>query len=125
MYTDDHGVLVTVPDLCWGYNLGTEIIIVTEVYHELPQALLLLPSSTFRIRPSDLFPLRIMKLWFLQRVGRTLWKGDQPVASPLPIQDNTNRTLTSMAQMGFEPKIPVFVRVKKFRASGSVETVIT
>jgi hypothetical protein len=26
----------------------------------------------------------------IQTVGRTLWAGDQPVASPLPTQDNTN-----------------------------------
>jgi hypothetical protein len=36
-------------------------------------------SSTFRITPSGLFPIRInLKLWILQTVGRTPWTGDQP-----------------------------------------------
>jgi hypothetical protein len=35
--------------------------------------------STFCIRPSDLFPIRInQELWSLQTVGRTPWTGDQP-----------------------------------------------
>jgi hypothetical protein len=30
----------------------------------------------------------------LKTVGRTPWTGDQPVASPLPTQDNTNTDYT-------------------------------
>jgi hypothetical protein len=46
----------------------------------------LINSSLFliwRIRFSDLFPI-------LQRLGRTPWTGDQPIAMPLPTPDNTH-----------------------------------
>jgi hypothetical protein len=39
--------------------------------------------------------------------------GDQPVARPLPTQDNTNRIKAdNHARVGFEPTIPVFKRAK-------------
>jgi hypothetical protein len=40
--------------------------------------------------------------------------GDQPVSRPILTQDKTNteRTQTSMLQVGFEPTIPVFEREK-------------
>jgi hypothetical protein len=52
--------------------------------------------------------------------------GDQPVARPLPTQDNTNteRTQTSMPPVGFEPTIPVFEMAKTFHASDRAATVI-
>jgi hypothetical protein len=31
----------------------------------------------------------IMKLWMVLTVGRTSWMDDQPVARPLPTQENT------------------------------------
>jgi hypothetical protein len=39
---------------------------------------------------------RFVSLQFLnlKTVGRTPWTGDQPVARPLPTQDNTNRINT-------------------------------
>jgi hypothetical protein len=51
-------------------------------------------------------------------VHRTPWKGDQPVARPIPAhrtaQTQNKRTHTSMSQVGFEPIIPVFERGKHF-----------
>jgi hypothetical protein len=52
--------------------------------------------SNFCIKPSGPFPIRINLE--LQRVGRTPWTVDQPVARPLPTQDNTytEETLTDI-----------------------------
>jgi hypothetical protein len=60
--------------------------------------------------------------------GRISWKGDQPVARPLPTQDNINinteHTLRDIrASMGFELTIPMLERVKIFHASEWVATV--
>jgi hypothetical protein len=41
------------------------------------------------IRPSVLFPFQNLFENFIQTIGMTPWAGDQPVARPLPIQDNT------------------------------------
>jgi hypothetical protein len=53
-------------------------------------------------------------------VGRTPWAGDQPIARPLPThrttQTQNKRTQISMPRVGFEPKIPVFERVKTVHA---------
>jgi hypothetical protein len=41
--------------------------------------------------------------------------GDQPIARPLPTQDNTNtekRCQASMPRVGFEPATPMFERAK-------------
>jgi hypothetical protein len=52
----------------------------------------------------------------LMTVGMTPWTGDQPVARPLPTQDNTkaqNKSRqTSMPWVGFETTNPVFERAK-------------
>jgi hypothetical protein len=42
------------------------------------------------------------------------WTGDQPVARPIPTQNNTNtiNAETSLPRVGFEPTIPVFDLVK-------------
>jgi hypothetical protein len=48
-------------------------------------------SSKFCINPSGLFPSEL--IWnygSLLTVGRTPWTVDQPVARPLPTQDNTD-----------------------------------
>jgi hypothetical protein len=59
----------------------------SELLHKLYSSF----SSTFRVGPSGLFPIRInLELLVLQTVGRAPWTGDQPVARPLPAQDNTN-----------------------------------
>jgi hypothetical protein len=53
---------------------------------------------------------------------------DQPIAKPLPAQDNTNTeqtyTQTSMPRVGFEPTIPAFERAKTVYALDRVATVI-
>jgi hypothetical protein len=55
-------------------------------------------------------------LWiYFWTFGRTPWTGDQPVARPLPTQVSTTqkrRGYTSMLRVGFEPKIPMFERLK-------------
>jgi hypothetical protein len=47
-----------------------------------------------------------LQLLNFSTVSRTPWTGDQPVARPLPAQDNTNKNKsrqTSMPRVGFEP----------------------
>jgi hypothetical protein len=47
------------------------------------------------------------------------WTGDQPVVRPLPVKDSTKREKMQTdihASVGFEHTIPVFERVKTFRA---------
>jgi hypothetical protein len=42
-------------------------------------------SSTFRVRPSGLFPIRInLELWISYTIGRTPWTGDQPCRKATP-----------------------------------------
>jgi hypothetical protein len=56
----------------------------------------------------------------LYTFGRTLWKGDQPIARPLPTHETTQtqnkRKQASMSQVGFVPTIPVFERIKTVHA---------
>jgi hypothetical protein len=58
----------------------------------------------------------------------TSWTGDQPVARPLPahrtVQRQNKRTQTCIPQVGFEPTIPLFERVKTIHALGRAATVI-
>jgi hypothetical protein len=53
---------------------------------------------------------------FFHTDGRTSWKGDQPVARPLPSHrtalTHNKHTQRSMPWVGFEPTIPVFERAK-------------
>jgi hypothetical protein len=52
-------------------------------------------------------------------VGRTLFTGDQAVATPLPThitQTQNKRTQAFIPRVGFEPTIPVFERTKKIHA---------
>jgi hypothetical protein len=65
-----------------------------------------------------LFPVALQSLKDLGRLtyrrflelfktyGRTPWTSDQPVARPLPTQDNKRRGQTSMPWAGFVPTIP-------------------
>jgi hypothetical protein len=71
-------------------------------------------------------PGHVFSYLILYTVGRTPWKGDQPVARPLPTHDNTNRinTQISMPWVGFESTIPVFERVKTGHALDRAATVI-
>jgi hypothetical protein len=61
-------------------------------------------------------------------VGRTPWTGDQPVARPLPTHRTTQTqnkcTHTSMSRVGFEPRFPVFERLKTVHALDRAATVI-
>jgi hypothetical protein len=65
----------------------------------------------------------------LYTVGRTPWKGDQPVARPLPTQRTTQtenkHTHISMLREGFEPTTPVFERAKTVPALDHATTVIS
>jgi hypothetical protein len=60
--------------------------------------------------------------------GMTPRTNDQPVARPLPTQDNTNieytHTQTSMPSVGFEPTIAAFDRAKTVQALDRAATVI-
>jgi hypothetical protein len=65
---------------------------------------------------------------FIYTGGRTSWTGDQPVARPLPTQDNANteemHTQTSMPWVRFEPTIPAFERAKTVHVLDRAATVI-
>jgi hypothetical protein len=56
----------------------------------------------------------------LYTVGRTPWRGDQPIARPLrahrTIQTHKKRTQTSVPREGFETTIPMFEREKTVHA---------
>jgi hypothetical protein len=62
--------------------------------------------------------------------GRTPWKGDQPVARPLPThrttqtQNKRTHTQTSMPRVGFEPTIPASEREKTVHDLDRSATVI-
>jgi hypothetical protein len=52
-------------------------------------------------------------------VGRTPWKGDQPIARPLPTHRTTQQNKYKqifMPQVGFERTIPIFERAKTVHA---------
>jgi hypothetical protein len=63
-----------------------------------------------------------LQLFNPKTVDRTPWTGDQPVARSLPTQNNYRQT--SIPWVGFQPKIPVFGRVKTFHALDGAATVI-
>jgi hypothetical protein len=60
-------------------------------------------------------------------VSKTPWKGDQPVARPLPAhrptQTHNKCTQSSMPRVGFEPTTPVFERAETVHASDGAATV--
>jgi hypothetical protein len=70
-------------------------------------------------------PWRFFSFLILYIVGKTPWVGDQPVARPLPIQTWNKCIQTSMPQVGFEPKTPVFRQVKTVHALDHAATVIS
>jgi hypothetical protein len=65
-------------------------------------------------------PWQLLIFSIFYTVGRTLWMGDQPVASQLPAHRTAQRqnkcTQISMTQVGFEPTIPVLKRAKTVHA---------
>jgi hypothetical protein len=62
------------------------------------------------------------------KVGRTPWRGDQPLAWPLPAyrtaQTQNKHTQTSILEVGFELTIPVFERAKVVHVLNRATTVI-
>jgi hypothetical protein len=60
---------------------------------------------------------RFFRFLIFYRVSRTPWKGDQPVARPLPThrtaQTRNKRTQTSMPPVGLEPTILVFEQARR------------
>jgi hypothetical protein len=75
-----------------------------------------------------LCPGHFFSVLILCTICRTPWKGDEPVARPLPThrtaQTQNKRTQTSMLPVGFEPTTPVFGRAKTIHASDRTATVI-
>jgi hypothetical protein len=71
---------------------------------------------------------RFFSFLIFYRVGRTPWKGDQPVTRPLPAhrtaQTQNKSTQTSMPRVGLEPAIPVSERTKTVHAVDRAATVI-
>jgi hypothetical protein len=71
---------------------------------------------------------RFFSFLILYTVGRTPWRGDQPVARPLRTHRTTQtqykRTQTSMPWVGFEHNIPAFGWAKTVHALESAPTVI-
>jgi hypothetical protein len=71
---------------------------------------------------------RFFSFLILYTVGRTPWKGDEPIARPSPTHRTTQTqnkcTQTSMPQMGFEPTIPAFERAKTVHVSDRAATLI-
>jgi hypothetical protein len=64
----------------------------------------------------------------LYTVGRTPWRGDQPVARPLlthrTTQTQTKRTQAFVPRVGFEPTTPMYERAKAVHALDRAATVI-
>jgi hypothetical protein len=75
------------------------------------------------IRPWPLFSFLV-----LYTVGSTSWTEDQSVARPLPThrttQTQNKRKQTSMAGVGFEPRIPAFERAKTVHTLDRAATLI-
>jgi hypothetical protein len=59
---------------------------------------------------------RFLSFLILYTVRKTPWRGNQPVARPLPTyrttQTENKRTQTSLPRVGFEPTIPAIERAK-------------
>jgi hypothetical protein len=71
---------------------------------------------------------RLFSIFIIYTVGRTPWTRDQAVANPLPMhrtaQKQNKRTQSSMPQVGFEPRIPVFQQAERVNALDLAATVI-
>jgi hypothetical protein len=87
-------------------------------------------SSTVRIRPSGLFPIRInLELWILETAGRSSWTGDRPCRKAATCTHRTTqaqkkRGQTCMPRVGFEHTILVFERAKSFHTLDHTANVI-
>jgi hypothetical protein len=72
-------------------------------------------------------PWSLFQFLDLFTADRTPWKGDYPVARPLPTQEQhkqNKRTQTSMPRVGFKPTVPVFELAKTVRSLNRADTVI-
>jgi hypothetical protein len=80
-------------------------------------------SPTFFLRPySHSVGLGLLlSFLILYTVGRTPWRGDQPVARPLRMHRTTQ---TSRPPVGFEPTLSVLELAKSVRALERTATVI-
>jgi hypothetical protein len=96
---------------------------VTCILHNVPPDIYLSVALQPFVGPWPLFSFLIFCT-----VCMTPWTGYQPVARPRPThrtaQTQNNRTQTSMPQVGFEPTIPAFERVKTVHALDRAATVI-
>jgi hypothetical protein len=82
-------------------------------------------SSSFRIRPSGLFPPQLIQHYgSLQTFGRTPWTVDQPFLKAATYTGQHKRGKTSMPGVGFEPTITVFQRAKTFHVLDRADAVI-
>jgi hypothetical protein len=90
-------------------------------------------SVVFIYLSMALRPLWILTVFFQllneYTVGRTPWKGEQPVTRLLPThrrkQTQNKRTQTPMPRVGFEPTIPAFRRAKRVHALDGAATTIS
>jgi hypothetical protein len=73
-------------------------------------------------------PWPFFSFLILYTIGRTPWRGDQPIARPLPIhrttQTQNKRTQTSIFWVGFKPTAPAFERAKRVHALDRAATMI-
>jgi hypothetical protein len=71
---------------------------------------------------------RFFSFFVFYTVGRTHWKGNQPIARPLPahwaLQTQNKRTQKFMHLVGFEPTMPVFERAKTVHALDRASSVL-
>jgi hypothetical protein len=123
------------PKICWKflyYILNLQNIFRNEICHVqctthntvIPFCRLTVYGSTALCWTLAVFSVS----WSFYTVGRTPWKGDQPVARPLPahrtIQTQNKSTQTFMSPVGFEPTIPASKRAKTVHALDRAATVI-
>jgi hypothetical protein len=86
-----------------------------------------LSSSTFRIRPSGLFPIRIIVAPRIFIDGRNPWTGGQPCHKATTYtgqHKQKKRGQTSMPRVGYESTIPVVERAIAFHALDRAATAI-
>jgi hypothetical protein len=87
--------------------------------HELSISVYL-SVSIYMVLQSVVGPCPLFSFLIFYTVGRTPWTGDQPVVRPLlahrRAQTWNKRTETSIPQVGFEPTIAVFERLKTVHA---------
>jgi hypothetical protein len=108
--------------VCLSAYLSAQHRMLIPLFHYNGVSLSIYASTVFSLDLGRFFSFLIV-----YTVGRTPWKGDQPVARPLPThritQTQNKRTQTSMRRVGFEPTIPAFERAKTVTALDCAATV--